>query len=110
MSKRDVEDYFNQVANQYHDMLQAIKDLEEECSQGLVNPDHLEKMKEMILPLKQNYMRISYIMYLLYKPKRKSKHKKYEEFNKNKLQKIGIENTLSGVKEENEKTLSSFKL
>ena len=110
MSKRDVDDYFNQIVEQYHEMFESIKELEDECANGLVDPDHLENMKQLIQPLKQNYLRISYIMFLLDKPKRKKKHKQYEQFNKKLLEKIGSENTLEGIKKENEEVLNSLKL
>jgi len=51
--------------------------MEEEASKGLLDPDKLIQMKSYIEPIKINYQRISYIMYLLNKPVKKSKEKKY---------------------------------
>ena len=80
MSKKHVEEYYDQICQDYHDMIEALHDLEEEAMQGLISPQRVEETKEVIKPLKDNYMRISYIMYLLNKPS------KFELF----LNKIGI--------------------
>lgn len=68
MSKKHVEEYYDQICQDYHDMIEALHDLEEEAMQGLISPQRVEETKEVIKPLKDNYMRISYIMYLLNKP------------------------------------------
>lgn len=108
MSKRHVDEYFNTIANQYHEMLQALHEIEEECSKGLMDPDRLEQIKTLIEPLKENYMRISYIMFLLNKPNREKKVKKYEEQNKRLLSKIPKEDRLESIKAENQKTIDNI--
>ena len=82
MSKEHVNAYYQEVCQNYIEMNEAIKDMEDECNRGLVDPDKLEEMKKMIEPLKNNYMTLSYIMFLFNKPKRKKKEKKYIEKNK----------------------------
>ena len=108
MSKRHVDEYFNTIADQYHEMLQALHEIEEECSKGLMDPDRLEQIKTLIEPLKENYMRISYIMFLLNKPNREKKVKKYEEQNKRLLSKIPKEDRLENIKAENQKTIDNI--
>lgn len=108
MSKKHVDDYFDIIANQYHDMLESLRDMEEECTKGLLDPDRLEQMKKLIEPLKQNYMRISYIMYLLNKPNREKKVKRYEEQNKKLLNSIPKEDRLNGIVEENQHTINNI--
>lgn len=108
MSKRHVDEYFNTIADQYHEMLQALHEIEEECSKGLMDPDRLEQIKTLIEPLKENYMRISYIMFLLNKPNREKKMKKYEEQNKRLLSKIPKEDRLESIKAENQKTIDNI--
>ena len=85
MSKKDVDNYFNSVVNTYKEMLDALHDLEDECSKGIVDPDKIDQMKLLIEPIKQNYLTWSWMMFLLNKPVRKRKHKKYEEINLNRL-------------------------
>ena len=75
MSKRHVEDYFNKVADQYREMLLELKDFEDECNRGLVEPEIFDNYKKIIEPLKNNYMTWSYVMYLLNLPNRERKVK-----------------------------------
>lgn len=79
MSKKHVDEYFNSVVSNYKEMLDALHDLEEECSTGLVDPDMVEQMKTMIKPIKENYMTLSWIMFLFNMPNKKEKKKKYEK-------------------------------
>lgn len=81
MANRHVIDYFNKVAKQYSDMLAEIRDFEEECKKGLIEPERLDEVKKIIEPLKNNYMTWSYVMYLLNLPNRESKVKTYKRRN-----------------------------
>ena len=47
MSKRHVEDYFNKVADQYREMLLELKDFEDECNRGLVEPEIFDNYKKL---------------------------------------------------------------
>lgn len=84
MAKRHVVEYFNKVADQYHDMLLEIKDFEEECNKGLVEPERFDEVKKILEPLKNNYMAWSYMMYLLNLPNRESKVKDFKRRDKRK--------------------------
>ena len=96
MAKKDVDAYFKQICNDYKDMIDALHDMEEEAAKNLISPDRLEAMKSQVDVVKNNYMRISYIMYLLNRPNRKSKTAKYDK------QKVFDKKaTLDGVHEEN---------
>ena len=75
MAKRHVVDYYNKVAEQYLEMVSALKDLEDECNNKLVEPERVEQIKKMIEPIKNNYMTWSYMMYLLNLPNREKKTK-----------------------------------
>lgn len=103
MAKRHVVEYFDKVANQYKDMLNELKDFEDECNNGLVEPERFDNFKKIIEPLKNNYMTWSYMMYLLNLPNKEKKVKivKRRE-NKNKVP------TCKNV-EDNEKVLSSLR-
>lgn len=108
MSKKHVDKYFNVVANQYHEMLQALKEVEEECNNNLMDPDRLEQIKTMIEPLKQNYMRISYIMFLLNQPDKEEKAKEYKQQHKKLLSKIPKKDRLEGIKKENSEIIKNI--
>ena len=103
MAKRHVVDYFNKVADQYHEMLNELKDFEDECNKGLVEPEIFDNFKKIIEPLKNNYMTWSYVMYLLNLPNRESKVKIIKRRENKKL----VPNCNSI--EENENVLKSLK-
>lgn len=112
MAIKDVEEYYNSVCQDYTDMIEALHDMEEEATKGLISPDQLEQMKESIIPLKTNYMRISYIMYLLNKPTKfqlflnklgiKTRNKQYSK-------KIDDSSTLEAVRKENLRAIEEVK-
>lgn len=77
MSKKHVNEYYEKICADYKEMLDTLRDMEEEYSKNLISPDRLEQIKEMIKPMKENYERISYIMYLFNMPDRKRRKEKY---------------------------------
>lgn len=109
MSKEHVDAYYQEVCNQYIEMNEAIKELEDACNTGLISPDRLDEMKKTIEPLKNNYMTLSYIMFLFNKPKRKKKQKRYIEQNKQLLNKIPYENTENGIEEQNDNVIEKIR-
>lgn len=109
MAIKDVRNYYNEMTAQFLDLEQEIKDFENECMNGLIEPERLEEIKENIKPLQENFQRISYIMYLLNKPAKKSKAIAYENLNKKLLRFIKAENTLESIKVENDKILEKNK-
>lgn len=81
MSIKDVRKYYTQVEQQFFEMNQTAKELNEECSKGNIPQSMVDQAEQMVLPLKQNYERLSYIMYLFNKPN-KDKKKWYDRQNK----------------------------
>lgn len=106
MSKKDVDIYFNQICKDYHDLIDTLHDMEEEANKGLLDPDKLIQIKSYIEPIKINWQRISYIMYLLNKPAKKSKQNRYQNQNKNM---IFQNSTLDDVRVENKLQLEKIK-
>lgn len=82
MSVKHLAQYYNEVTNQYQEMLDELRDMESYFSEGMVSPEMLENMKKLIQPIKENYERISWIMYLLNKPSDKKTKKKKDKYNK----------------------------
>ena len=109
MSKKDVDLYYTEVTNQWMEMLQELKDFEKEAEKGLIEPERLEKIKETIQPLRTNYERWSYMMYLLNKPVRKKKQQKYQSQNKKKITNLDKSNSVESTLEENKGTLKTLK-
>lgn len=81
MSVKHVKEYYNQVCDQYHEFLEELKDFGELCNDGMVAPEVVEQAQRMIEPLKDNWMKMNYIMWLLNKPNKKSKQDRYKKQN-----------------------------
>ena len=102
MSVKHVNAYYAQICAQYKEMLQDIKDFEQEALDGIIEPERVERLKDQIAPLKQNYERWSYMMFLLHQPNRPSKIKGYAKRNKKFLESLSTSNNLDNVLAENE--------
>ena len=109
MSVKHVKAYYEEICEQYHEMIENLRDFEKECEQNIVSPERLDQLKQMIVPLKTNYERISYIIFLLNQPDKKEKQKKYQRQNAKLLKAIDKMNTLNGVKAENNTVLNNMK-
>ena len=109
MSVKHVIKYYNEVCDQYKDMLNEIKEFEQEAEKGLIEPERLDKIKETIQPLMNNYQRISYIIFLLNQPNKKEKIAKYKKQNQKLLEKLNKDNSLEATLEENEQVISDLK-
>ena len=106
MSVKAVRKYYDQICEQYHEMIELIHDLEKEAEQDLVEPERIERLKEQVAPIKQNYERWTYMMFLLNQPERKSKREKYKRQNLRLLQNLDKQNDLDSVLEENKASLA----
>lgn len=106
MSVKAVRKYYDQICEQYHEMIELIHDLEKEAEQDLVEPERIERLKEQVAPIKQNYERWTYMMFLLNQPERNSKHEKYKRQNSRLLKNLNKQNDLDSVLEENKASLA----
>lgn len=108
MAIKHIINYYNEICDQYQQMIDEIKEFEEEAKKGLIEPERLDKIKEDIAPMKDNYQRWSYMMYLLNLPTRKEKQKRYERQNKKFLKAISDTNKVDAIIEENNKSIESI--
>ena len=111
MSKKHFDEYFNSVVANYKEMLDTIHELEEECNKGLVDPDKLENMKELVKPLKENYLTLSWVMYLLNQPNKAKKKRTYERVALPQMDKIDPEKERhpDAIIKENKETIENIK-
>lgn len=109
MSKKAVDNYYKEISDQYHEMLQDIKDIEKDVMEGLTSPDLLETLKANIAPIKQNWERWTYMMFLLNQPERKSKIPRYKQANKKLLANLSSSNSIEATIEENKNALERIK-
>lgn len=110
MAVKHVKEYYNKIADQYVEMLDNLKEMQEAYELGQVSQEQFENLKKIVEPLKSNYERISWIMYLLAIPQRDKKVKKWKKQDYMRVSEIPEENSLDATFDENSKALSEMKI
>lgn len=108
MSVKHLREYYQKVCDQYNEMINDLQELEEYAKTNMVEPERLEQYKQTIGPIKENYLTLSYIIFLLNKPNKKEKQKKYLKQHKKELDKIPYSNTQEGKIEKGKQTLEEL--
>ena len=108
MSKKDVDEYYTKVCADYKQLKETRKEMEEEFKNSVQDVDKIEQVRKMIEPLKVNYERISYIMYLFNKPVRKKKRFSYEFENKKRLNNFS-NSSLEDIQKKNQEDIQNLK-
>ena len=79
MALRDVKEYYFKMLGQYFEMKADLADFEQALKDGFITEEQMQAAIDDVDRVKQNYERLSYIMYLLNLPNRKSKQEKYKK-------------------------------
>lgn len=108
MSKKDVDEYYTKVCADYKQLKETLTEMEEEFKNSVQDVDKIEQVRKMIEPLKVNYERISYIMYLFNKPVRRKKKFSYELENKKRLNNFS-NSSLEDIHRENQEVIKNLK-
>ena len=108
MAVKHVKEYYEQICNQYVQMNQELRDFQKEVENGLVEPERIDNLKKIIEPLKNNYMTISWIMYLLNQPQRPSKERAYERRNRKFLETLDNKFKKESILKENEDVINNI--
>ena len=109
MSVKALEKEYQKVFEQYQEMVNDIKDIEKDANEGLCDPELVDRLKEQIKPIKQNYEWWSYVMYILHQPQKKEKLLKYRKSQQKLLNSLDEKNSLHARLSENRKSLDSLK-
>lgn len=108
MSKKDFDEYYAQVCEQYAELKGQIKEFEEVVQRGLVEPERLENMKKVFQPIMQSYETMSWVSFLLNQPTRKEKHKNYSDMMKKKTASLDKKYSKEGVIQSNRNALDDL--
>ena len=108
MAVKHIKEYYEQVCEQYVQMNEELRDFQKEVENGLVEPERIDNLKALIEPLKNNYMTLSWIMYLLNKPQRESKEKGYERRNRKSTESLDKKFNKDGIMKQNEDVIKSI--
>ena len=109
MSVKDVNKVYKQICDQYREMLENLKELGEEASNDMIDPDRIAAMEAMIAPLKDNYQRWSYMMFLLNEPTRKDKKAKYRRQNEKLIKSLDQKHSIKNTLDQNSSILTNMK-
>lgn len=110
MAIKDVKKYYYEMLSQYLEEKQNLEDFESALKEGLITEEQMTSAMDAVSELEKNYYRLSYIMYLLNKPKRKEKEAVYTKQYKNVLDElIRLGADSESVRRENSDALVHFK-
>ena len=109
MSVKHVIKYYNQICEDYHEMLEELREAEKEAQKNMIPPETLENLKSIVKPMKDNYERWSYMVFLLNQPNKKEKLKKYNIQFKDKKEQLEKNNSIDMIHKENEECIEKIK-
>lgn len=110
MAVKDVREYYFKLQAQKAELEADLADFDEALKNGFITEEQVQAAKEELIPYQINLDRLTYIMYLLELPARKSKKAKYNKQNKkllDELHKRGAD--AAAVEDENKSALDRFR-
>jgi iron uptake system EfeUOB component EfeO/EfeM len=110
MSLKHVKRYYDQIQEQYLEMLNDAKDFDHAVKNGLIDQEQYDQAQTLLSRVKENYERLSYIIYLFYQPNRDKKAAKFDSRNKELLSHFtDAKSSKDAILEENADMLKKFK-
>lgn len=110
MAVKDVRDYYFTMQAQILEMKADLADFEEALRNGFITEDKMQAAIDEVAALQLNYDRLTYIMYLLEMPNRKSKKAKYNKANKKLVEEFKNRKAdIDSVVDENKSALDAFR-
>ena len=82
MAARDVKEYYFKLIAQKAELEADLADFEEALKNGFITEEQMQTAKDELIPYQINLDRLTYIMYLLELPNRKTKKAKFTKQNK----------------------------
>lgn len=102
MALIDVKKYYYAMLSQYSMMKSDLEDYNQAFKDGHITEEQLNDVKQDIADIENNFMRLSYVMYLLELPKNKKKKAKAEKTALNK----SIKAELTSLKADDESVIT----
>ena len=110
MAVKDVKEYYFKLIAQKAELEADLADFEEALKSGFITEEQMQAAKDELIPYQINLDRLTYIMYLLELPNRKTKKAKFAKQNKkilNELEKRKADE--QSVIAENKSALDAFR-
>ena len=110
MAARDVKEYYFKLIAQKAELEADLADFEEALKNGFITEEQMHAAKDELIPYQINLDRITYIIYLLELPNRKTKKAKFAKQNKKILDELIKRNAdEQSVISENKSALDAFR-
>lgn len=110
MAVKDVKKYYFKLIAQKAELEADLADFEEALKNGFITEEQMQAAKDELIPYQINLDRLTYIMYLLELPNRKTKKAKFAKQNKKILDELGKRNAdEQSVIAENKSALDAFR-
>ena len=110
MAVKDVKEYYFKLIAQKAELEADLADFEEALKNGFITEEQMQAAKDELIPYQINLDRLTYIMYLLELPNRKTKKAKFAKQNKKILDELGKRNAdEQSVIAENKSALDAFR-
>ena len=110
MAAKDVKEYSFKLIAQKAELEADLADFEEALKNGFITEEQMQAAKDELIPYQINLDRLTYIMYLLELPNRKTKKAKFAKQNKKILDELGKRNAdEQSVIAENKSALDAFR-
>ena len=110
MAVKDVKEYYFKLIAQKAELEADLADFEEALKNGFITEEQMQAAKDELIPYQINLDRLTYIMYLLELPNRKTKKAKFAKQNKKILDELEKRNAdEQSVIAENKSALDAFR-
>ena len=110
MAVKDVKEYYFKLIAQKAELEADLADFEEALKNGFITEEQMQAAKDELVPYQINLDRLTYIMYLLELPNKKTKKAKFANQNKKILDELGKRNAdEQSVIAENKSALDAFR-
>ena len=110
MPVKDVKEYYFKLIAQKAELEADLADFEEALKSGFITEEQMQTAKDELIPYQINLDRLTYIMYLLELPNRKTKKAKFAKQNKKILDELEKRNAdEQSVISENKSALDAFR-
>ena len=71
MARKHFEEYYGKIKNQYFQLVDTLEEAGKLVAENMADPQVIENLNNIILPVKNSYMSLAYVEYLLNLPKDK---------------------------------------
>ena len=110
MAIKHVKKYYQQVEKMYVELLSDLEEMKDDFKEGKVTEEEFNNLMLPVNSIRDNYKRLSYMLYLLFLPQRDSKRAKFDKQNQMLVNYFQDNNlTMEQEKELNKDALKEFK-